>query len=231
MDDMKLEIAEIARRLDLNKDTVTRWIQQGKIPVVREADKGIFNQDDLIEWAGKHKLIYRVPGEEGPDDSEEDELILASAMRRGQVFRIREAAEKYGALSAIISRVPEIDDEGKKSLLEQISAREEMSSTGIGKGVAVPHPRNPCPDLIEKPVIVTCLFEEGIDFDSIDRVPVFAAFLLLSPSTEEHLNMLARLSFCLRENSFVKFLQNLPGRTDLIERIEAMESDMEKKGL
>lgn len=227
---MKLEISDIADRLNLNRDTVTRWIRQGKIPVVREGNKGIFNQDDLIEWAEKHKLVYRHPGEEREDDSDEDELILASAMRRGGVFNIQGTVEKNEALSLITSRVPGLSDGRKNILLEQIAAREKMSSTGIGKGVAVPHPRNPCPDLIDRPLIVTCLFEEGINFDSIDNVPVFAVFLLLSPSTEEHLNMLARLSFCIRENSFVDYLKTMPDQADLIERIESTESDMDQKG-
>lgn len=227
---MKLEISEIANRLDINTDTVTRWIRQGKIPVVREGNKGIFNQPDLIEWANKHKLIYRNPGREGSDESDENELILTSAMRRGGVFRIKESVEKNEALFLVTSLVPGLDEERKKSLLEQIAAREKMSSTGIGKGVGVPHPRNPCPDLIEKPLIVTCLFEEGINFDSIDHIPVFAVFLLLSPGTEEHLNMLSRLSYCIRENSFVDYLKKMPDQADLIERIETMESDMAQKG-
>jgi PTS system nitrogen regulatory IIA component len=227
---MKLEISEIAKRLNLNRDTVTRWIRQGKIPVVREGGKGIFNQADLIEWARKHQLFYRQPEEGGPDESDEKELILASSMRRGGVFCMGGVVKKNEALSAVTARVPGLTDEQKNSLVEQLIARENMSSTGIGKGVGIPHPRNPCPDLVEKPLIVTCLFEEGIDFDSIDRVPVFAVFLLLSPSTEKHLTMLARLSFCIRENSFVEYLKKKPEQADLIEQIEIKESDMDQKG-
>ena len=228
---MKLEISEIAKRLNLNRDTVTRWIRQGKIPVVREGNKGIFNQADLIEWAKKHKLVYRHPGEKKEDDSSGDEMVLSSAMQRGGVFRIEGAVEKKEALSLIISRVQGLDRERKTALFEKVAAREEMSSTGIGKGVAVPHPRNPCPDLIERPLIVTCLFDEGINFDSIDNLPVFAVFLLLSPSTEEHLNMLARLSYCIRENAFVDYLNSMPEQADLIGQIEAKESLIDQKGL
>ena len=228
---MKLEISEIAKRLNLNRDTVTRWIRQGKVPVVREGDKGIFNQADLLEWAKKHKLVYRVLKEEREEDSSGDERMLSSAMQRGGVFRIETTVEKQEALSLVTTRVPGLAGEQKDALLEKIAAREEMSSTGIGKGVAVPHPRNPCPDLIERPLIVTCLFKEGIHFDSIDNLPVFAVFLLLSPSTEEHLNMLARLSYCIRENSFVDDLKKMPDQADLIERIETKESLMDQKGL
>ena len=111
-------------------------------------------------------------------------------------------------------RVASRDDVGsKKRLLEQISilladgapglpdseifdaldSREKLGSTGLGKGVAIPHGRMP---ELENPVCAFIKLSTPVDFDTSDGEPVDLVFALLVPedSTEEHLQVLSTIA-------------------------------------
>jgi PTS system nitrogen regulatory IIA component len=87
-------------------------------------------------------------------------------------------------------------------LLEVLLARESLGSTGIGDGIAIPHIRNPLVLGVDGPRICLCFAKKPVDFDAIDKKPVNALFILISPTVREHLRLLARLSFALNDPGF-----------------------------
>lgn len=92
-------------------------------------------------------------------------------------------------------------------IFEILIERERLGSTGIGHGVALPHGRlADCSDAIG--VFIT--LEDAIDYDSIDQEPVKFLFALLIPedSTEEHLQILAKLAEFFREEKNRQVLEN-----------------------
>ena len=83
-------------------------------------------------------------------------------------------------------------------VFETLVERERLGSTGIGHGVALPHGRlTECTDTVG----VFISLSEGVDYDSIDKEPVKLLFALLIPdhSTEEHLQILAKLAKFFRD--------------------------------
>lgn len=100
--------------------------------------------------------------------------------------------------SAVIGELVELlcDVYGLKSkddILKAILEREEMMSTGVGYGVAIPHAKT---DVVSSPKMVAGLSKNGIDFDSIDGQPARIFFLLISPKngSGEHVRILSELS-------------------------------------
>ncbi len=87
------------------------------------------------------------------------------------------------------------------SVMEVVMAREQLGSTGIGHGVAIPHGR--MPDLAA-PMVALARHHEGVDFDSIDGKPVHIVVLLLVPDSDDrqHLELLAQLARNLQLESF-----------------------------
>ena len=85
--------------------------------------------------------------------------------------------------------------------------REELGSTGIGKGIAVPHTKHPS---VSKLVGTVGVSADGIDFNSLDGEKVHLLFLLISPPDlpVEHLRALENISRQLRDDMFCKFLKN-----------------------
>ncbi len=226
---MELSIVEIAKRLDLNSETLQRWIRQGSIPINSKGGIGIFNEQKLIKWAEKQRLSYKVPSQKESGSQEHGDLMLVSAMELGGVYSGISGADKEGVLKSVVDLVPDIDGATVRKLHAQLMEREQLSSTGIGNGVAIPHPRNPLKNGFKKPMILTCFPEKSIDFKAIDDMPVFVLFLLLSPDVEFHLNLLSRLSFCLRDNSFIDFLKQTPSTDTLLSRVEILEENIGKE--
>lgn len=227
---MRLELNEIARRLELNLDTLMRWIRQGRIPVKNIGDVGIFNEPDLKRWAKSQRLVYRDESSSEQEKEDKPGQTLSESMRRGGCFRESGLFTKNEILRYLVDKVPGLSQEAADELFVQLLEREKLTSTGIGKGVAIPHPRNPLTQGPGEPVIVTCFLDQPIDFNSIDDRPVSVLFLLLSPGIEVHLSLLSRLSFCLRDAAFVEFLNRKPSAEEFLDKVEATELTIDKKG-
>lgn len=92
-------------------------------------------------------------------------------------------------------------------IFELLIERERLGSTGIGHGVALPHGR--LPDC-QEPIGIFISLTEGVDFDAIDQEPVKLLFALLVPenSTQEHLEILARLAEFFRQEKNRQILEN-----------------------
>jgi len=84
-------------------------------------------------------------------------------------------------------------------LLKALHEREQLHSTGVGDGVALPHARNALVGLVDKPVIVVGRHPEGIPYGAIDGKPARLFFLLVAPSVTQHLAVLARISRVLHD--------------------------------
>ena len=86
-------------------------------------------------------------------------------------------------------------------LLRAVREREEVLSTGIGNGVAIPHGKTAAVDRL---VLAAGVAPEGIDFEALDGKPVNLFFLLLGPESAagEHVKALSRISRLLRKDSF-----------------------------
>jgi mannitol/fructose-specific phosphotransferase system IIA component (Ntr-type) len=120
---------------------------------------------------------------------------------------IRELAESLAASGAIKST--EID-----GIVAAIMKREELGSTGIGRGVAVPHTKHAS---VERLVGTVGVSEEGIDFNSLDGDKVHLLFLLISPPDRpgDHLRALENISRQLRDDTFCRFLKQARSPEDI----------------
>jgi len=116
--------------------------------------------------------------------------------------------QRDDVLSELVARIPEIVDrsEARQTLLRALQEREQLHSTGIGDGVALPHARNALVGLVEKPVVVFGRHDQGIAYGAIDAQPAKLFFLLVTTTVTQHLQILARISRLVRDP---KLRQNL----------------------
>lgn len=222
---MKLRLPEFAQALGIPVNTAERWIRQGRMPVRKKGDQCFFNRTVLEKWADTHHLSINLSGEEAVSKTEKQSkgiqtVSLHTAMDRGGVVYDMPGGGVREVLSSAVGHVPGFDSPEKRHLLfESLMARENLMSTGIGKGVAIPHPRTPLRYADIPAVITTCFLKDPVDYHAVDQESVFVLFLLISPSAKLHLHLLARLSFCLRDESFLMLLHRKPDQGDLLERI------------
>ncbi len=117
-----------------------------------------------------------------------------------------------------------IQKEEFESIVKAILKREELGSTGIGRGVAVPHTKHPS---VEKLVGSVAVSTEGVDFDSLDGEKVHLFFLLISPPDRpgDHLRALENISRQLRDETFCRFLKQSKTADDIRQLLDEADSN------
>ena len=114
--------------------------------------------------------------------------------------------------------------EQTEGIIAAILKREELGSTGIGKGVAVPHTKHPS---VSRLIATVALAPEGVDFSSLDGEPVFILFLLVSPPERpaDHLRALETISRHLRNEKFCNFLRQSESASAVMELLQEADND------
>ena len=228
---MHFKIEEVATLLNLPASTVQRWIRQGKIPVYSFRGEYVFLEKDLRKWAKSRGIVVAARSNEEIVKDHRHKSSLGSAMERGGVIQGVGGNDISSVLKAVVEAAPIDPSIDRNELFARLIEREELSTTGIGGGVAIPHPRTPILNGEADASITTCFVEAPIDFDAIDGLPVFVMFLMLSPSPKVHLKLLAELSHLLRNKSFADFLGNRPSANSLLAKVEEMATDLDATSL
>jgi mannitol/fructose-specific phosphotransferase system IIA component (Ntr-type) len=119
------------------------------------------------------------------------------------------ATDRNGAIAELVSVLDKAGRLGEKKCEEIIKAvitREEDASTGMGKGVAVPHVKH---EAVKDVVAAIGQSSGGIDFSSLDKQPVYSVILLISPvdNPDRHLQAMENIFKHLQQDRFRRFLR------------------------
>jgi len=229
---MALTINEVAARLKLPVETLHRWVRQGKIPMRRSGETFTIHTEMLERWAKEHKLAIMEQADHRLDvatDVPEFDNIFG-AMQRGGIFYDLSGKDRETVLQAAVRHIPNLSLDESQRVYDKLIERERLASTGIGHGIALPHPRSNPDIALDMPQISTCFLATAVPFDAIDGQPVRVLMVLLSHSTKQHLTMLSKLSFYLREPDFREYLLTHPPQSEIFQKIGVLESSGESKG-
>ena len=142
------------------------------------------------------------------------------------VFHQVKGDTKHAALREVVELMPFPNGADREAFLRVLLAREELGSTAMGEGVAIPHVRNPVVLRVDQPMVTLCFLETPIDFGALDHKPVHALFSMVSPSIRIHLHLLARLGFVLKDKAFKKLIDRKASAAEILGAVRAMESGM-----
>jgi mannitol/fructose-specific phosphotransferase system IIA component (Ntr-type) len=108
-----------------------------------------------------------------------------------------------------------IEGSHRDGVFNAIIERERRGSTGFGKGVAVPHVRHAHADRVS---LAIGLSQRGVDFNSLDKQPVYTVFLLVSPANkhEDHLRAMEVIFKNLSMDTFRRFLRQATSKDEVI---------------
>jgi PTS system nitrogen regulatory IIA component len=153
-------------------------------------------------------------------------MKIAPFLSADTVLARLESSDRRGVLEELASLVVRSGGiSGDVDLVTILENREDLGSTGLGKGVAIPHVR--LKNLSELRMAVGRSVG-GVDFNAIDGKPVHLFFLLLAPenSAEGHLKTLARISRLLKKPSFRESLRGARDGEEMLKIIvKADEED------
>jgi nitrogen PTS system EIIA component len=124
------------------------------------------------------------------------------------------ASSKKQALQELANKAAALTGLEARKIFDTLMQRETLGSTGVGRGIAIPHGRIPA---LRRIVSVFARLEDPIDFESMDGEPVDLIFLLLAPehAGADHLKALARVSRLLREPASIERLRASTDRAAL----------------
>jgi nitrogen PTS system EIIA component len=131
---------------------------------------------------------------------------LHDFLRPGAVIAALVAPNKKALFQALGSMAERIHDVDSALVIERLTERERLGSTGFGGGIAIPHGKI---DGLDHVVGLFARLAQPVDFSSIDDEPVDLVFMLLSPTDAgaAHLKALAQVSRVLRDKAFVAKLR------------------------
>jgi mannitol/fructose-specific phosphotransferase system IIA component (Ntr-type) len=136
------------------------------------------------------------------------------------------SADRESVLEELVNQIPELaqQPEAQQTLLRALREREQLYSTGIGDGIALPHSRNALVGLVDSSLVVFGRHAQGIAYGAPDALPARLFFLVVAPTVTKHLAILARLIRLLRDPKLRKNLQTADRPEQIIDLFRKAEA-------
>ena len=217
-----LLVSDVVQLLHVPEATIYRWIRQGDIPCVVRSGKYYFKQSTLFSWAeSKHIHIHKhlLAKRNNKIIVKTSKFQLIEALKKGNVFHDVPSASKEILFQEVSLRM-DLPKPIKVCLKEQLLQRENISSTGIGNGFAIPHPKTPLGDQINQTVVGTFFLQSPLNFNAPDGLQVTVVFVLLSKDSVHHLQLLSQLVRLLGNSSVNELLNQSPSLEILVDKFE-----------
>nr|WP_070961335.1 PTS sugar transporter subunit IIA [Hyphomonas sp. Mor2] len=142
---------------------------------------------------------------------------LSSLLAEGVILGSQASESRKQILRTLASAIGDKTGIDGRDIFDAVIERENLGSTSVGEGVAIPHARIPA---LDKPVGAFVKLEEGVDFDAIDGRPCDLIFMLLAPNASgaDHLRALAQVSRTFRNADLREALRG----TEDVEQIQRL---------
>ena len=200
MEDDILTIDEVAKYLRVSERTVYDWAQRGEIPSGKIGTVWRFKKAELERWVNERLSVNKLTPQGG-------NIHLETILSPDRIIFLNFSAKRDALLALVdnISTSPQVKN--RQELGQEILRREDLMSTAIGRGIAIPHIRlSSITDLV---VSVGISQTDIIDFQALDDEPVRLLFMIAA-ATSQHAYYLQTLSF------FSARLKNLELRNALL---------------
>ncbi|MBC8370091.1 MAG: PTS sugar transporter subunit IIA [Planctomycetes bacterium] len=220
---MPLDLHQAATKLGVSPATVQRWARQGRLGLQRPSGDYLFEERELQQWARNQGLKIRNELKKPKNARALQDKPLSAALAKGAILHNVPGHTPGEVLSTLVELSPVTEDRDRTDLLQQLIAREALASTGLSAGVALPHPRTPTADFTDYPIVVIAMLENPVDWLSLDGELVHTAVMLLSPTPQEHLQVLSRVALVLRNEKVIAALKARQSATDIFNLIDSLE--------
>jgi PTS system nitrogen regulatory IIA component len=220
---MLLDSRDAARFLGIDEGTLHRWVRRGELRALQVHDQLRFDRVDLLEFASVRGMavapeMFADPGANDPMPR------IAEALTAGGVHPEVVGSDPASVLAAVVDRLPVPPGVDRAFLLQMLVAREQLGSTAIGNGIALPHPRNPIVLRVSSAAVALCYLAAPVEFGALDGKPVHTLFTVVSPSVRVHLHLLALLGAALQDPRFAAAVEGRAELAELVTHLERVEA-------
>lgn len=226
-------IEDLAKRLGKDKREVEKRASRGQIPGRKVGGVWQFHSTEITRWLESELKGFSdaelATVEEKHRSVEVDADVPVSSLLTPETMQIPlEGRTKRSVLENLIEvagRTWQVWEPA--TVLKAVQKREEVFSTGLENGAAIPHPRNPLPDVLGQSIVAFGKTTSGIPFGAPKRVLTDSFFLVLCRDSRTHLQILARLA---RMMQLPTFLDELRAAETEVEAHQAICAAEEKVG-
>ncbi len=228
LNDEILTLAEVAEYLKLSDKTILKMVKNQEIPCAKIANQWRFSKGTLNDWLTSKMEVIPQNDLSRLIESEYDSVPLSRLMDEENILLDLRSRDREGVIRELAERAHAsqlISD--KDQFIKKLLEREELTSTAIGSGVAIPHLRQATADVVREAKIIIGLSKKGIDFASYDGEPTHLFFLLVSDSEVVHLRLLSKLSRILHQDGAIEELKSIRSKEGFIQYFVTKERDFD----
>ena len=219
---MDLKLKEVADLLNVSEITIRRWLADGKIPAYRINHQYRFSRTEIENWIISHRLSCSSEDIKPVKTENVKKFGLFRAISNGDIIENLHGKTKSEVLrNASLKISTHINCEPAK-IEDMLLKREELQSTALGNGFALPHARNFFLPTNQERVIVTFL-DKPIDYDSVDKIPVKTLFFLFAGDDKRHLNLLSKIANLCSDEKNQKFITSMPSKKIFLDYVKEWE--------
>jgi len=230
-----LDLDGVANYLHLTTADIEERVKNREIPFEKRGDRIVFRKGEIDAWASQR--ILGLPGQRLADYHQKStshtqkilpqESILPEMLESGAVASAMTSKTRASVLRdlvALAEKTGSLCD--PKTLLASLEAREELCSTAVPGGLALPHPRAHEPYLFETSFIVVGRPVQEIHFGAPDGQPTHLFFLICCQDDRLHLHTLARLCLIVQKTKLLDRLREAPDAGTMRNAIIAAEQEI-----
>lgn len=157
-------------------------------------------------------------------------MILSSSIKKANILTNPRSKNRWDLINEMLElavKNGELNAADEETVRSSLVEREKSMSTGIGKGVAIPHCTT---DKINDIIIILATCRTGVDFDSVDNLPVRIAILLLVPKNKltQHIKTLANIAKLMNKDELREKLFAMKSPDAIIRAIQSFEEPAKK---
>jgi PTS system nitrogen regulatory IIA component len=214
-----LDLEGVANYLHLTPAEIEQRVKNREIPFEKRGDRIVFRKNEIDAWAsqqilgstGQQLAAYHQETTRFTRKILPQETMLPEMLRSGAIASAMASKTKASVLRdlvALAEKTGQLND--AKTLLASLEAREELCSTALPGGFAVPHPRSHDPYLFETSFMVVGRPVQEIHFGAPDGQPTHLFFLICCQDDRLHLHTLARLCLIAQKTKVLDRLREAP---------------------
>jgi len=226
---MMIDVKEVASLLSVSEKTIYRWISKNEIPAYKIGEGYRFNRVELMEWATAKKIRVSYDIFDESFDVSGAMPSLIEAITTGGIHYRIPGSDRATVLKSIVNIMHLPEDVDKEFLVGALLARENLGTTAIGDGIAIPHVRHPIISHVNKPIMALCFLEKPIDFNALDSKPVDTVFTIITHTVRSHLHILSRLSYALHQPEVRNVIKAAAGRQEILDALSGFEGSLNPK--
>lgn len=225
---MELKMKDLVDIFELPEREILKYIKSKALPVHTINHQNMFNKEEIQEWAIRNNITF---SEKLLSLAHSEIPVSISGLidKGGIIYGIR-GRNTVELLTDAVNRMKLPSENNREDVLASLIEREEMMPTGVGRGIAIPHPRNPIIADVDHESITVCSLASPVQYGAVDGKPVHTLFIILSANAKRHLEILSKLLFLCQQAEFVEMLSLGTPFKDVMSFIVSAEGKMPVRG-